>query len=700
MNLFKTRLTMLALCAVAAFAGGVAQAADAALPAPKPIENYWAMPQYRGGTLSPNGQYLALLTPINNKYNLVVIDLKARTRTVATRLTDFDVLTYNWVGNDRISFSLGRLDTPTGPESGDGGGLFVVDRDGRNLLTVTKTFREMAASGAMVGRGLRFMRAIPDTDEFLANGNLRDAGSQDVYRVNSRTGRKTLLTFEHPGRVGDWDLDHNLVPRVAVVAPMKDEKLLDDDYRVMYRADEKSPWVEVERFSPTGDKFAVLGFSEDNRRFYVATNRGRDTSAIYLFDPDTKKLSDPVAAHPRFDMGVDDQDAPVPGVLLNPKNGKIIAFQVDAGTMETYYQDDEYAAVHAALSKTFPGQDLSIQRRPGGTTLVVASASWSPPQYFLFDEQKRSLEPLFTATDKLTSDDLVEARPFLLKTRDGLEIPSYYFLPKNYQKGQRLPTIIHVHGGPFARADRGGYMGGFGAREAQLYTSRGYAVIVPNFRITPGFGKKIFRDGFGKVGRQMSEDHEDAAKWAIDQGIAAPGRICITGASYGGYATLRALSKTPDLFACGVAGLSVTDYRTQLTSVAGDTSGNSAGVKYWRRALGLKEGSWEGADEVSPVFHADRFQSPVAMYAGRDDVRTPLEQTMSMARALEKAGRPAEFVLVKDGEAHGFGKLENNVDLYTHMLAFFDRHIGPKSPAARARVTSSDLKPVEETKAP
>jgi acetyl esterase/lipase len=217
--------------------------------------------------------------------------------------------------------------------------------------------------------------------------------------------------------------------------------------------------------------------------------------------------------------------------------------------------------------------------------------------------------------------------------------------------------------------------------------TRGYAVIVPNFRITPGFGKKIFRDGFGKVGRQMSEDHEDAAKWAIDQGIAAPGRICITGASYGGYATLRALSKTPDLFACGVAGLVVSDLELQLTSQSTDFGGSAEAIRHWRRMIGEKGTGWEQSRAVSPARQLGQITSPLMIWAGRDDVRTPLEQYERVVSGMKALGKTPDVMMVKDGEAHGYRKPENVLDLYEQMVLFLKRHIG----TSRTRVTSGEL---------
>jgi dipeptidyl aminopeptidase/acylaminoacyl peptidase len=252
----------------------------------------------------------------------------------------------------------------------------------------------------------------------------------------------------------------------------------------------------------------------------------------------------------------------------------------------------------------------------------------------------------------------------------------YYFLPKNRKPGERLPTIVHVHGGPSVRADSWG--GGFGWFEGQMFASRGYAVIVPNFRITPGFGSKVFYAGFGDFGRKMLEDHEDAAKWAVAEGIADPGRICISGASYGGYATLMSLARFPQTFKCGVAGLVVSDVEMLITSTAGDIPYNAAGVSFWLGMVGVSKPA-QIPPELSPANLADRIKQPVLIYAGGDDYRTPMEQTRKMVRALERAGNAPKAVIVKAGEGHGFGKTENNVDLYKQIFEFLEQNIGSKA---------------------
>ena len=177
----------------------------------------------------------------------------------------------------------------------------------------------------------------------------------------------------------------------------------------------------------------------------------------------------------------------------------------------------------------------------------------------------------------------------------------------------------------------------------------------------------------------MLDDHEDAAKWAVEQGFADADRICISGGSYGGYATLMALARFPKTFRCGISGLMVSDWKLMA-----DFAGRGHRVQQSGRRLLQRFSSEQRIrpgipSDVSPVNLADRIKQPVLVYAGADDIRTPLEQTNAMVRALERAGNPPKKVIVKAGEGHGFGKLENNVELYNEIIDFLDATIGAKS---------------------
>jgi dipeptidyl aminopeptidase/acylaminoacyl peptidase len=639
------------------------------------IADLFRPPAYFGPTLSQNGKYLAVSVPINGRMNIAVLDLESRKVATITAERDFDILGVNWVGNERLVFTLGQLSSPTGAGRFDGGGLYMVTRDGKQFRKLSATVREQRRSNQFVYRYYELLRTLPGNDEeVIVVGNQREAEATDVYRMNVRTGRATLITERRPERTVDWVLDNDMVPRV--VRSRVKGKL---EFIVHYRKSADAPWEEISRYDAAkGPAMIPLAFESDNQTLQVAYNGGRDTMAVFRYDPNARKMGDVIAQHPRFDMGADQEGGDVPGPLVDFKTNKILGYRVEAEKPQTVWVDETYARLQRTIDATLPGTHNTFRRTPDGDRVVITSSSdVQPTRWYMLDEKNKTMEELLSSRPWIKPDMLVEQRPFLLKTRDGLEIPSYYFLPKGYKAGQKLPTVVHVHGGPSARADFWGRLT-FGVREAQLLASRGYAVVVPNFRITPGLGNRVYYGGFGTIGRQMSDDHEDAARWAVDQGFADPQRICISGASYGGYAALMALTRPTNPFKCGVAGLVVSDLEMQVTSPSGDTFYNDAGEVFWNNIIGAERPS-RYPRELSPVHLADRIKAPVFMYAGLDDIRTPVEQTVAMRRALERAGNPPKTVFIALEEGHGFGKVENNVELYTKMLEFLDTTIGPKS---------------------
>jgi dipeptidyl aminopeptidase/acylaminoacyl peptidase len=606
--------------------------------------------------------------------NIAIVDLEERKVSVITNERVFDILGVRWVGNERLVFSLGQFNSPTGAGRFDGGGLFMISRDGKETRRLSPTVRELRNSGQLVFRGYDLLRTLPGNDEeVLVTGNQRDAESLDVYRMNVRTGRTVLLTERRPERIYAYVLDNNNVPRVAR-AYVKDKY----EFIIYYRKDAQSPWEQIAQFDGTkGPVLLPLAFEADNQTLQVAYNGDRPTMGVFRYDPNTRKLGELIAQHPRYDMGADASGEDVPGPITDFKTNKVIGYSVAADKPETVWIDEDYARVQRMIDATLKNTRNVFSRTPAGDSLLITSYSdRQPTKWYLLDEKKRTLEELFSSRPWLKPEQLVEQRPFLFKTRDGLEIPGYYFLPKNYKQGDKIPTIVHIHGGPAARADFWG--GGFGVLEGQLLASRGYAVVVPNFRITPGLGSRIFYAGFGSLGRQMLEDHDDAAKWAIAEGFADPQRICISGASYGGYATLMALARFPETFRCGISGLMVSDWPLLLTSPAGDISGNEAAVSQFLAMAGVKS-IREIPGEIGPVNLANKIKQPLLIYAGEDDIRTPLEQTTRMIRALERAGNKPKAVIIKPQEGHGFGKTENNVELYEAVFKFLEESIGPGS---------------------
>ena len=359
---------------------------------PLSVKDFVRYPDIASPVLSRNGKFFAATAPIKGRLNLVVIDLETRKGTALTNFTDFDVISVNWVGNDRVLYTLGQANTPTGPGQADGGGLFMVSRDGSEARVLSPTTRDCRNRGERVCRRYELIRTLPDSDDtVIASGNMRSADSSDVYRLNVRTGRADLLAESRPENVASWLLDRNFVPRIAR-AWIKGTQ----QFAIHYRKSDSAPWEEIARYDSTvGPAFIPLAFEVDNRTLLVATNQGRDTMAVFKYDPEEKRLGEVVAQHPRFDMGADALGDAVPGVIRDPATDNIVGYQVRAEKPEVVWTDPDYARLQKMIDGALPDTVNRFTRTRDGDRLLITAFSDREPV--------RPAEPEF-------SEDLVQDR--------------------------------------------------------------------------------------------------------------------------------------------------------------------------------------------------------------------------------------------------------------------------------------------------
>ena len=643
--------------------------ARTATMAPPAIEEFVRRPQYTEMLASPSGRYLATTRAISGRLNLVIIDLETRSSFGITNFNDIDVGQVRWVGDERLVFSAIEINKPTGQEAPNAGGLFTVSREG-------KDFRQLANTAAQLRRNetggfvaLSYQASIPGTtDEIIAAGAVGTDDSFELYRLNLLTGRYRLMTAGRPANgISRWILDSKNAPLVAVAQGRSGSTLI----HTYYRPNVESPWKEINRFDTTKPPaFVPLAIEPDGKTLLISSNEGRANMAIFRYDPEKQQILELVAEHPQYDLGASPMGQPLSSLVRDPVSGRLLGIRVDADSLQTVWLDEAAAKMQASVDASLPGRTNLISS-PRKRLVVSSFSDRSPGKFYLFDSEAKRLEEIGPSRPWLEGK-LAAVQSFRLKTRDGLEIPSYYVLPANYKPGDRLPTIFHIHGGPFARdvVSGGRFGSSFGVLEAQVLASRGYAVVLPNFRITPELGSSIYYAGFGTYGRQMLDDHEDAVTWAVAQGFADPKRLCISGASYGGYAALQALVRPSNPFSCAISGLPVTDVPFQQTNA--DYSESQSARAFWLRVLGINSINEPIAKSISPISHADKIKVPVFMYVGERDTRTPPSQALRMADALRAAGNPVKEYIVGKGEGHGYGVTANNVRLFEGMLQFLE----------------------------
>jgi dipeptidyl aminopeptidase/acylaminoacyl peptidase len=297
--------------------------------------------------------------------------------------------------------------------------------------------------------------------------------------------------------------------------------------------------------------------------------------------------------------------------------------------------------------------------------IFQVSSDRNPGKFYLLDVSAQRFRLLGGFRDWLTANDMQAMKPVTITARDGLEMGAYLTLPPDEDKN--LPAVIHVHGGPhgvrhYWRFDP----------EVQFLASRGFAVLQVNYRGSGGYGTAFEEAGYREWGRKMQDDLTDATRWLIEQGIADADRICIYGASYGGYASLMGVVREPELYRCAVSYVGVSDLTLQTRR--SDTAQSRYGRGYLELVLGNDR---DELLERSPLYQIDKLRVPVFIAHGKDDARVPFRNATALQEALDQAGKPYEW-LAKDSEGHGFRQEANRFEFYLRLGEFLTRHTAPK----------------------
>jgi dipeptidyl aminopeptidase/acylaminoacyl peptidase len=303
--------------------------------------------------------------------------------------------------------------------------------------------------------------------------------------------------------------------------------------------------------------------------------------------------------------------------------------------------------------------------------LVKSYSDRQPLRYLLFYTQSGKLELVGNTYPKIDPTRMGRQETVRFKARDGLDIPGLLTLPPGGTR-KNLPMVVLVHGGPWVHGAVWGW-----DPDSQFLASRGYAVLEPDFRGSTGYGFHHYQAGWKQWGRAMQDDVADGTRWAIAQGYADPRRICIAGASYGGYATLMGLVNDPDLYKCGVDWVGVTDINLMYT---GAWSRASDLPDQWK-AYGMPELIGDRVKDAaqlkatSPIEQAARITQPVLLAYGGVDRRVPLYHGQKFYDAVTKTNKNVEWIEYPE-EGHGWHLPKNSVDFWTRVEAFLGKNIG------------------------
>lgn len=627
--------------ALAAALGPALFAADDLIP----VEDFFRDPAFDEIKVSPDGSKVAALSTWKEHRNLYVIDLQTKVPRMLTGYATMNVANVRWVGNDRLIF--------TGTEDGFlTGGLFAIDADGRHARTLGKSVRQSQANGPSVYRHTEFIGYFGlSTEEILVTSNERRLFDPDVYRLNVRTAVKKAVAT-NPGGIRDWIVD----PQGHVRAGLGEKGR---ERFIIYRDTAEGAWREVLRQDFAGGTITPLAFEKSGRRLYVATNVGRNTAALALFDPATGQVTEELFSHDVYD---------VEDVRLSRVDGSLLAVVCPTERGGTVWLEPNLKKVQALVDRELPDTlNILASRSDDHTWIVIfACSDRDPGTFYLLNARELTMEKLVSRCDWIEPSRMAEMRPITYRARDGLVIHGYLTLPPG-REPRNLPLIVNPHGGPWVR-DYWGFN-----PEVQFLASRGYAVLQMNFGGSTGYGRKHLEAGFGQWGLAMQDDITDGVRWAIAEGLADPERIAIYGASYGGYATMAGLAFTPELYRCGVNYVGVTDVSLLLATIpqAWESMREELEVR-----MGSSKEDRERLEATSPLRNADKIRAPVFFAYGEQDERVDLKHGTRLINRLRDQGVPVE-VMIRGDEGHGYARFENQVAFYRKLEAFLAKYNPP-----------------------
>jgi dipeptidyl aminopeptidase/acylaminoacyl peptidase len=532
--------------------------------------------------------------------------------------------------------------------------LFIQDANGDEnwrLFSVeveSSTIRDLTPFANTTAEVVAISHKFPD--EIIVGLNNRDPHWHDIYRLNIVSGELTLL-LQHDRFAGIlMDSDYRIRNAVQVDpgGVTNIYSLIDTEWKLwdsIPSEDQKTTWP--------------ISYDQENRYLYMKESRGRNTSALVIVDPETMSIR----------TLAEDSVVDAWNFLYDPTGTKIQAVSFIHTRKRWQILDPSISSDLDYLRMVEDG-DFDVQSRSHDDRfwVVVYVLDDGPIHYYLYDRKQRVARFLFSNRAALEGLSLAKMHPVVIRSRDGLDLVSYYSLPPGSDSNgdgipdAPLPMILIPHGGPWTRD-----YWGFNSQH-QWFANRGYAVLSVNFRCSVGFGKVFVNAGNHEWGGKVLEDQIDAVNWAIEQGIAEASKVAIFGGSFGGYSALAGLTFTPEFFACGVDIVGPSNLITLLETTP----------PYWKPVLEdmtarigdhrTKEGR-ALLEKHSPLTYADRICRPLLIGQGANDPRVKKSESDQIVQAMRSKGIPVAYVLFPD-EGHGFAKPENRISFYALAEAF------------------------------
>jgi len=531
------------------------------------VADFARHPQYQSVKISPNGEYLAATAVLNGQIVLELVNTAdMRPRALRPREGD-DITDYWWVAPDRLMYAVGvhiggyDRPIPTGElfsvkaDGSDAALLFGVragaaSNDSHAAPTLIKKQTADMALGELIAP-LRDDPLHALIESTALNGPGHSAATlmahPEAYRIDLRDGKKTLLATS-PMRGARFVADHAGSVRFAFGTDT------DQFRKVWYRDAQGGDWQLLHDESKQHDRFEPVMFDRTNGLAYVICDGANAVGGVCRWDAATRKQDVLWSATDSADIELVPTFDELDAFAIRTMPGRTAITLLDKNAPE--------AALLVTLMKQFVGEDIvfSSASRDGKKVVFSARADADPGVFYLYDADRKKASQLFENRPWIKPEQMASMEPVSFKARDGLALHGYVTRPAGKEKSKGLPAVVLVHGGPYGMRDSWRF-----DPEVQLLASRGYAVVQVNYRGSGGFGDAFMQAGFREWGARMQDDVTDATRWAVEQGVADAGRVCIMGTSYGGYAALEGVIREPDLYKCAIGSAGPYDLRLMYT---------------------------------------------------------------------------------------------------------------------------------------
>lgn len=624
-----------------------------------PLDHFIKHGDYLDLKLSPDGKHIAgrmrkdgtvLLFVLRTDTQELVGGVKPRKNTIIHSLT--------WANNERIVFEFAQrfsqLDTPIAT-----GELFATNIDGSN----TKLLYGFRAGDEETGRRLHTKKDTRASQQIIS---LLEDDSKHILIAEYPWVVKSIPMISKLNIYSGRKTEIERVPfhRADIVADKNGEVRFiswwdkNDKFHAASRESSESEWQEMNLANGAVNVGKPVQINTAGTKVYLKTDlTDKEISSLVELDLLTGK-SKILFTQETVDLSTWESDLitnePIVGVSYP---GKANYQYVEAAS--------PFKSIHQRLVRAFKGQDIFVtsHTKDGKKLLVRVTGDTNPGEYYLFDTQTKKADFLWANLSWIDPRQMATTENIKLPARDGLQLHGLLTKPKTVSNNS--PLIVVPHGGPHGVRDHWLFN-----QQIQLLANRGYAVLQVNFRGSGGYGEAFEKKGHRQWGGTMIDDIVDATKWAGERADIDASKVCIFGASYGGYAAMMSAVRAPELYKCVVGYVGVYDLNIMYSD--GDVPRFWGGEAYLKKVLGQDK---QVLQDNSPTNHADKLTANIMLIHGVEDRRAPIKHAKLMRKALKKANKQVNW-LSYDGAGHGVWDIEKRRDMYTKMLAFFADNIG------------------------